>query len=156
MLQIELHLITFSINLENIDSEFYWFGHNIQLPNNSVFLETQYCIAFVNIKPIVPGRKNFFLLNAHGLFCLFWFFQDVVIIPKEIRLRVEDLKDEEALDLFHTARYVSSKLERHFNATSLNFGIQDGPESGQSVPVNKPYLFLASLNFDFFIYKIIA
>jgi len=69
---------------------------------------------------------------------------------------VEDLKDEEALDLFHTARYVSSKLERHFNATSLNFGIQDGPESGQSVPVNKPYLFLASLNFDFFIYKIIA
>ena len=71
-----------------------------------------------------------------------YLFEDVVIIPKEIRLRVEDLRDEEALDLFHTARYVSSKLEKRFNATSLNFGIQDGPESGQSVPVNESLIFL--------------
>lgn len=59
-----------------------------------------------------------------------------MVIPKVIRYRVEDMTSEEAIDLFHTAKYVAAKLEQHFNATSLNFGIQDGPESGQSVKVN--------------------
>lgn len=58
-----------------------------------------------------------------------------MVIPKLIRHRVDDMTSEEAIDLFHTAKYVAAKLERHFNATSLNFGIQDGPESGQSVKV---------------------
>lgn len=42
---------------EKIDSEFYMFGESIKLSNKVVFLETKYTIAFVNIKPIVPGRK---------------------------------------------------------------------------------------------------
>ena len=50
----------------------------------------------------------------------------MVIIPKKLRLRVEDLEDEEAIDLFHTARCIARKIERHYEATSLNFGIQDG------------------------------
>ena len=40
------------------------FGEKIKLSNRVVFLETKYTIAFVNIKPIVPGRKcEFFLLD---------------------------------------------------------------------------------------------
>ena len=52
--------------------------------------------------------------------------KDVVIIPKKLRLRVEDLDADEATDLFHTGRMVARKLEKHYDATSLNFGIQDG------------------------------
>jgi bis(5'-adenosyl)-triphosphatase len=96
-----------------IDQEFYWFGSNIKLNKNVVFLETLYCIAFVNIKPIVKGH--------------------VMVIPKQIRTRVDEMTDEESVDLFCTAKRVSQILEKHLNATSLNFGIQDGPESGQSV-----------------------
>ncbi len=58
----------------------------------------------------------------------------MVLIPKAVRHRVADLTSEEAIDLFHTARYVAKRLESHYGGTSLNFGIQDGPESGQSVP----------------------
>jgi diadenosine tetraphosphate (Ap4A) HIT family hydrolase len=39
---------------------------------------------------------------------------------------------EEAADLLTVARIVGSTLEKHYNATSLNFGIQDGLEAGQS------------------------
>jgi diadenosine tetraphosphate (Ap4A) HIT family hydrolase len=39
---------------------------------------------------------------------------------------------EEAADLLTVARVVGSTLEKHYNATSLNFGIQDGLEAGQS------------------------
>ncbi len=51
--------------------------------------------------------------------------KDVVLIPKNNkRIRVEDMSDEESADLFILARLVGSKLEKHFNATSINFGIQ--------------------------------
>lgn len=69
-----------------------------------------------------------------------------MVIPKLIRHRVSDMTSEEAIDLFHTAKYVADKLEKHFDATSLNFGIQDGPESGQSVKV--------CLILEFFVRKI--
>ena len=55
--------------------------------------------------------------------------KDVVLIPKKLRLRAGDLEDEEACDLFHTARVISRKIEKHYQATSLNFGIQDGSYS---------------------------
>ena len=42
---------------------------------------------------------------------------DVVIIPKEIRLRVEDMTDEEAVELFYVSREVASKMEKYYNAT---------------------------------------
>lgn len=58
----------------------------------------------------------------------------MVLIPKAYRPRVADMTTEEAIDLFHTARYIAKHLEAHYGGTSLNFGIQDGPESGQSVP----------------------
>ena len=57
------YLFSFNISLYllyvtgNIEQEYYMFGENIKLSNGSVFLETQFCIGFVNISPIVPGRK---------------------------------------------------------------------------------------------------
>lgn len=37
-------------------------------------------------------------------------------------------------DLFSSVHYISSILERHYNAEALNIAIQDGPVAGQSVP----------------------
>lgn len=56
-----------------------------------------------------------------------------MVIPKAHRARVADLTSDEALDLFDTARFIAKHLENQYGGTSLNFGIQDGPESGQSV-----------------------
>lgn len=58
-----------------------------------------------------------------------------MIIPKEHRKRVADMTRNELVDMVSTAQHVSSVLEKHFNCTSINFGIQDGPEAGQSVNV---------------------
>ena len=49
---------------------------------------------------------------------------------------MEDMSREEAVDFFQLCHLISGKLEKHFNSTSLNFGIQDGPDSGQSVKVS--------------------
>jgi hypothetical protein len=89
-------------------------------------------------------------------------FADVMVIPKERRLRVADMSCAECgkcerfaqiarnsthispvdpieADLFNTARLVGQQLEqRHFtDVTSLQFSIQDGPDSGQSVEVTQ-------------------
>jgi bis(5'-adenosyl)-triphosphatase len=58
-----------------------------------------------------------------------------MVIPKQPRQRVEDMSQDEIADLLLTARHIGSKLEKHFNCTSINFSIQDGPEAGQSVKV---------------------
>jgi len=43
------------------------------------------------------------------------------------------MTSEEAADLFHIARHIAKTLEKHYGATAINFGIQDGLDSGQSV-----------------------
>ena len=72
--------------------------------------------------------------------------KDVMIIPKVVRLRVEDMSEEESADLFNTARFVGQALEKHYKATSLQFSVQDGPDSGQSVQVSMSH-FLYSWNY---------
>lgn len=42
------------------------------------------------------------------------------------------MEAEEAAELFTIARHIGAELEKHYNATALNFGIQDGLEAGQS------------------------
>ena len=46
---------------------------------------------------------------------------------------------EEAVDLFYHARHIGAKLEIYYKATALNFSIQDGIDSGQSVNVRFAY-----------------
>lgn len=59
-----------------------------------------------------------------------------MVIPKKLRPRVHDMTQDEIVDLFLTARIISAKLEKHLNATALNFGIQDGLDAGQSIEVS--------------------
>eukprot|EP00246_Nothoceros_aenigmaticus_P008482 TRINITY_DN2317_c0_g1_i1.p1 TRINITY_DN2317_c0_g1~~TRINITY_DN2317_c0_g1_i1.p1 ORF type:complete len:113 (-),score=28.23 TRINITY_DN2317_c0_g1_i1:276-614(-) len=48
--------------------------------------------------------------------------------------RFDDLSAEEVSDLWLTAKLVGKKVEKHYNASSLTFAMQDGPQAGQTVP----------------------
>jgi diadenosine tetraphosphate (Ap4A) HIT family hydrolase len=45
------------------------------------------------------------------------------------------MESEESVDFFNTVCFIAKKLEKQYEATSLNFSIQDGVDSGQSVDV---------------------
>lgn len=45
-----------------------------------------------------------------------------------------DLTTDEYVDLFASVRFIAPRLEKHYEAQALNIAIQDGVESGQSVP----------------------
>ncbi|CAI9776546.1 unnamed protein product [Fraxinus pennsylvanica] len=96
-----------------MDSESYMFGpHRIDL--KQVFYSTQLSYALVNLKPVVPGH---ILLSFHF----------------NIK-RFVDLSADETSDIWLTAQKVGQQLESYHKASSLTFTIQDGPQSGQTVP----------------------
>ncbi len=78
------------------------------------FLETQFSMAFVNLKPLVPGH--------------------VLVSPQRVAPRLSDLTDEEYSDLWEVVRSVSRVVEREYRAQGLNIAVQDGRAAGQSVP----------------------
>eukprot|EP00240_Pyramimonas_obovata_P007076 CAMPEP_0118936010 /NCGR_PEP_ID=MMETSP1169-20130426/15954_1 /TAXON_ID=36882 /ORGANISM="Pyramimonas obovata, Strain CCMP722" /LENGTH=160 /DNA_ID=CAMNT_0006879099 /DNA_START=298 /DNA_END=780 /DNA_ORIENTATION=- len=82
--------------------------------SEQVFASTELSLALVNLKPVVPGH--------------------VLIIPKRVVLRFQDLDPQEVTDMWMLAQRVGSKLEPHFDASSLTFAIQDGSAAGQTVP----------------------
>lgn len=43
-------------------------------------------------------------------------------------------EQQEAADLFVSAKAVSRALEQHYGATSMTVALQDGPQAGQTVP----------------------
>jgi bis(5'-adenosyl)-triphosphatase len=68
----------------------------------------------VNLKPLLPGH--------------------VLVSPRRVVPRFNDLSAAEVQDLFLTVQRVSCMVERVFDASSLNIAIQDGVDAGQSVP----------------------
>ena len=86
--------------------------HTNVLPQ--VFHLSRLSYAIVNLKPLLPGH--------------------VLVSPKRIVPRFNDLSAAEVQDLFLTVQKVSRMVERVFDASSLNIAIQDGVDAGQSVP----------------------
>lgn len=82
--------------------------------SGQIFFSSKLSYALVNLKPIVHGH--------------------VLVIPKRLALRVNDLSSDEASDLFMVAQRVGSRLEERLGARSLTFACQDGAFAGQSVP----------------------
>ncbi|XP_022859204.1 bifunctional bis(5'-adenosyl)-triphosphatase/adenylylsulfatase FHIT-like isoform X2 [Olea europaea var. sylvestris] len=96
-----------------MDSESYMFGpYKIDL--KQVFYSTQLSYALVNLRPVVPGH--------------------VLICPRREIKRFVDLTADETSDIWLTAQKVGLQLESYHKASSLTFTIQDGPQSGQTVP----------------------
>ncbi|KAH7283381.1 hypothetical protein KP509_34G004100 [Ceratopteris richardii] len=85
-----------------------------RISSGEIFLKTTHSFAFVNLRPVVPGN--------------------VLVCSKRVVPRFVDLTDEEVIDLWTTAKRVGAKIEPHYGAGSLTFGIQDGVYAGQTVP----------------------
>ncbi|XP_062842742.1 bis(5'-adenosyl)-triphosphatase isoform X2 [Trichomycterus rosablanca] len=92
------------------------FGQHM-IKASAVFLRTELSFALVNRKPVVPGH--------------------VLVCPLRPVERFRDLQPNELADLFSTTQRVANAVEKHFNASSLTIAIQDGPEAGQTVKLQK-------------------
>jgi bis(5'-adenosyl)-triphosphatase len=79
-----------------------------------VFHLSRLSFALVNLKPLLPGH--------------------VLVSPRRVVPRFNDLTSAEVADLFATVQRVSRMVERVYSASSLNIAIQDGEDAGQSVP----------------------
>eukprot|EP00742_Colponemidia_sp_Colp-10_P006920 GILJ01007423.1.p1 GENE.GILJ01007423.1~~GILJ01007423.1.p1 ORF type:complete len:193 (-),score=25.04 GILJ01007423.1:252-764(-) len=84
------------------------------ISENEVFFNSSKSFGLVNLKPIVPGH--------------------VLVLPNRVVARFADLEQDEVADLWIAAQTIGRQLEKHYNAQSMTFAIQDGPASGQTVP----------------------
>ncbi|XP_059393546.1 bis(5'-adenosyl)-triphosphatase isoform X2 [Carassius carassius] len=92
------------------------FGQHI-VKSSAVFLKTELSFGLVNRKPVVPGH--------------------VLVCPLRVVERFRDLRPDEVADLFMTTQKIADVIEKHFQASSLTIAIQDGPEAGQTVKLQK-------------------
>ncbi|EIM23808.1 HIT-like protein, partial [Wallemia mellicola CBS 633.66] len=81
---------------------------------SQTFYRSKLSAAFVNLKPIVPGH--------------------VLVIPQRNVDRFTSLSPEEVSDLFQAAQRVGKVVEHVWKSTALTLSIQDGVDSGQTVP----------------------
>ncbi|EEQ39469.1 putative bis(5-adenosyl)-triphosphatase [Clavispora lusitaniae] len=83
--------------------------------DSQVFFKSKYSYALVNLKPLVPGH--------------------VLVVPlRQSVLRFGDLTPQESQDYMSSLQLIQGFIYKVYKADSLNIAIQDGPESGQSVP----------------------
>lgn len=83
--------------------------------DSQVFFKSKYTYALVNLKPLVPGH--------------------VLVVPLRTSvLRFGDLSPQESVDYMKSLQIIQGLISKVYKADSLNIAIQDGPESGQSVP----------------------
>ncbi len=83
------------------------------LPLTQIFLLREHVFATVNIKPFLPGH--------------------VLVCSRRAVAKIESLTLDEIKALFSTAQEISKKLSI-INKCEYNFSIQNGKESGQTVP----------------------
>ncbi|RLV94906.1 hypothetical protein JA1_001451 [Spathaspora sp. JA1] len=85
------------------------------LVTSQVFYQSQHTYALVNIKPLVPGH--------------------ILVVPLRTSvIRFADLTPEESIDYMNTLQLIHKFIQHAYKSDALNIAIQDGPESGQSVP----------------------
>ena len=90
------------------------FGPRVKIYPEQIFYATASSIAFVNLRPFVPGH--------------------VLVCPKRSVANVSDLGLEEFRDLMLASQRVQMMISEHYETTNLHLTIQDGPLAGQSVP----------------------
>lgn len=83
------------------------------IDRRTIFYETELCVAFTNIRCVVPGH--------------------VLVATKRIIPRVEQMTVEETKDLFVASRRVAKVLDTHHDAQSTTITVQDGEFAGQTV-----------------------
>lgn len=84
------------------------------IASNHIFYRSPLSAAFVNLRPIVPGH--------------------VLVVPRRVVVRLQDLTNDEYRDIWQSVRDIQSMLQNHYDATGFNVAVQDGRSAGQSVP----------------------
>ena len=87
---------------------------NFRLDQGQLFWSSALSVAFVNLKPLVPGH--------------------VLVTPRRVVPRMAGLSQEEEEDLWRGVREVEKIVGSVHHAEDFDLGIQDGPIAGQSVP----------------------
>ncbi|XP_070495988.1 nitrilase and fragile histidine triad fusion protein NitFhit [Chironomus tepperi] len=80
---------------------------------STIFYETEHCVAFTNIRCVVPGH--------------------VLVATKRQIPRVEDMTEAETKELFDAACKISKVLDVYHDAKSTTITVQDGEFAGQTV-----------------------
>eukprot|EP00924_Labyrinthula_sp_SR-Ha-C_P001610 maker-scaffold_18-snap-gene-3.4-mRNA-1 protein AED:0.05 eAED:0.05 QI:0/0/0/1/1/1/2/0/269 len=86
----------------------------IKISKAQIFHDSTNTFCFVNLKPIVPFH--------------------VLVASKRVCPRLSDLPEDEYHDLWKQVRKVQKAVEELANCDSSNVAVQDGVNSGQSVP----------------------
>ena len=87
------------------------------IPSSHIFYRSDSSVAFVNLRPIVPGH--------------------VLVVPNRgegPNALLSDLSETEYMDLWMTVRKVQAVLKKHYDCKGFNVAVQDGRAAGQSVP----------------------
>lgn len=85
-----------------------------RLHSQHIFLKTALSMAFVNLRPVVPGH--------------------VLVAPLRPVRRLAEMTVEETQDLWLTVRRICPALQQLHGANSLTVSVQDGADAGQTVP----------------------
>ncbi|KAJ3333215.1 hypothetical protein HDU76_010536 [Blyttiomyces sp. JEL0837] len=81
---------------------------------SEAFYASHLSLGIVNLKPVVPGH--------------------VLVIPRRVVKRFEELTKDEISDMFLSAQKIGNVVEKVYGASGLTFTVQDGPTAGQTVP----------------------
>ncbi|TIA69048.1 hypothetical protein E3P81_03828 [Wallemia ichthyophaga] len=102
--------------------------HKFDITSQS-FYRSSLSAAFVNLKPIVPGRESGD--SAHSLAHV---EADVLVIPQRKVERFTELSPDEVSDLFLSVQRVGKVVESVWRSNALTVSVQDGVDAGQTVP----------------------
>jgi diadenosine tetraphosphate (Ap4A) HIT family hydrolase len=86
------------------------------IPADHVFFDSPSRLtnAFVNLRPLVHGH--------------------VLVTPRRVTPRLADLSDDERDDLWRAVRVVQRCIRETHGGATVELGVQDGADAGQSVP----------------------
>lgn len=97
------------------------------------------------LRCVVLSLLDFFekyFLKSTCCHAYFIYLSDVLVCPLRNVKRLTELSHAETSDLFITAKRIQTMLEGYYKTTSSTVCVQDGPESGQTVPVSVTTCFL--------------
>lgn len=89
------------------------------IPASTIFYETDLVFAFVNLKPVLPGREIEGFVANDSMNVL-----DILISPKRDVERLADLTDVETADLFNSAKKLQKFLESYYQTCSATICVQ--------------------------------
>ncbi|GJQ09585.1 hypothetical protein GpartN1_g1376.t1 [Galdieria partita] len=92
----------------------FHFGPFLLKKSVEVFYNSKLSYGIVNLKPIVPGH--------------------VLVIPKRVVKRFQELNLDEVYDLWQSAQLIGGRLEQYYQVDAMTYCIQDGKAAGQTVP----------------------